>query len=757
MHTSLERIAVIGNALPRRCGIATFTTDLCIALERTLGTAGRVVAIAMNDTPGGYAYPERVRFQVRAAAPEDYLAAATFLNNARVQVTVLQHEYGIFGGLEGAHVLPFLQSLHMPLLTTLHTVLRQPSEAQRAVMDEIIALSDLVIVMSNRAREILYSTHDVLRDKVVMIPHGVPNVPFAEANTDKHLFGLEASKVILSFGLLSPDKGIEYMIQAMPSVLQSNPDAKYIVLGILHPHVQEASPNEYRRTLERLVRDLDIRDHVVFQNRFVSLGELCQHISAADIYVTPYLNPDQIVSGTLAYALAAGKAVVSTPYSYAEEMLSEHRGVLVPFRNARALAEQINALFANPVRSRAMRKRAYLFCRSMVWDEVAERVIEVSKQIVADRAARPRLQMSLLEHSNRTTKLPEPDLRHLRVLTDDTGIFQHATHAVPDHEYGYCTDDNARALITVLRAWSLLKDDRLLSLARVYLAFLSAAFNRSLGQFRNFMSADRKWLEDSGSEDSQGRALWALGFTIAHAPTQYFFNAATRIFNEALGAAARLRFLRAWAFSAIGIELSLTRVPGHTVALRICETLVERLLVGFRENATDTWPWPEDSLTYANGVIPYALLRCGQRTGSQEAVGQGLRALRWLLQLQTGRGECLSVIGNKGWMTRGEQRATFDQQPLEACNLVRACAEAYRITEDAEWRRQAERCIGWFLGNNDKGISLLDPKTGGCYDGLTADGLNSNQGAESTLAWLDALLVMYGLEHLRSGQRHTGC
>jgi len=738
----LNSIAVIGTYLPRRCGIATFTTDLCEALAAELGERCQVFSLAMNDTPEGYRYPERVRMELRAQVAGDYSVAAEFLNINMVDVVLLQHEFGIFGGPAGVNILTMLRKLRMPVITTLHTVLQNPNVEQRKVMEEIISLSDRLVVMSKKAEEILIKVYQVPGEKVVLIPHGIPDFPFVDPNFYKDLFGVEGRKMMLTFGLLSPNKGIEIMIEAMPKIIRRHPDAIYMVLGTTHPQVKRTSGEEYRQRLLQLTRKLRLRENVVFVDRFVPLEELREYIGAADIYVTPYHNKEQIVSGTLAYTLGAGKAVVSTPYWYAEEMLADGRGAMVPFNDPGALADKINYLFDNDVERHAMRKRAYQFCRHMIWKEVARSYIEVFKQVIEERATHPR---PVLKQLTDDLDLPEVDLRHVYTLTDDTGIIQHATYATPNRRYGYATDDNARALVVTAMYYRLRQDNSILPLMQKYLGFLLNAFDEETGRFHNFLSYDRKWLDEVGTEDTHGRSLWALGMAVACAPNNSILGLCARLFDKALPSVEEFTFPRAWAFALVGIHAYLRRFGGDARVKRYREMLAHRLQNLFDKHMSPDWPWCEDIVTYANARLPHALLLSGQWLPNSRMIETGLRSLEWLLKVQTGEEGQLSIIGNSGWFKRNGERARFDQQPIEAMTLIEACLEAYNVTQEGRWLDEAKRCFDWFLGHNDLHQPLYDFTTGGCRDGLHPNGVNENQGAESTLAWLISLLAMHSL------------
>ncbi len=746
-YDDIKSIAVIGNYLPRQCGIATFTMDLVEGLSAEAPDIN-CWTVAMNDRPEGYHYPEKVRFEINQNKLSDYSTASQFINISQTDIVCVQHEYGLFGGPAGSHLLKLLADLRMPVVTTLHTVLKDPAPEYRHVMRKLSELSDKMVVMSRKASEFLKDIYAVPEDKIAFIHHGIHDTPFIDPSFDKDKFGVEGKKVLLTFGLLSANKGIENVLRALPAVIQKHPDVVYIILGATHPHVLKADGDAYRIMLQQLVRELDIGEQVIFQNRFVELKELCEFLGIADIYLTPYPDEAQITSGTLAYAMGTGKAVISTPYWYATEMLAEDRGRIVPFHNPDAMAAQIIDLLGNDVERHAMRKKAYLFSRDAVWNEVSRKYLHLFSEVRQIRTRNPRPRHSYVENIKAITKfeLPEIKLNHLKAFTDDTGILQHANYTIPDRIHGYCTDDNARALLAVAMGQRYLPTNGwgLDALSGHYLGFLLYAYNEKNGRFRNFMTYSRQWLEEIGSEDAHGRALWCLGKAVAFLANPGHLAMSTTLFNQALPAAERFQSPRAIAFCLVGMQAYLDKFSGDSEVRRIRRVLANRLFDQFKSQATDDWPWLEKALNYANGKLPHALLLSGQGMQRSDMIDMGLKALKWLLVVQT-EDKHFVPIGSNGWYAQGGPRARFDQQPVEANAMVEVCVEAYNLTRDHMWFENAAMCFNWFLGQNDLNMPLYDAKTGGCRDGLMADGINQNQGAESSLAWLLSLMTLQKL------------
>ncbi|MFC1652302.1 glycosyltransferase family 4 protein [Planctomycetota bacterium] len=746
-YEGIASVAVIGNYLPRQCGIATFTSDLVEGLSAEAPDIN-CWAAAMNDKPEGYDYPDKVRFEINQHKLTDYSVAAQFLNINQTDIVCVQHEYGLFGGPAGSHLLKLLGDLPMPVVTTLHTVLKDPAQEYHDVMCKLADLSDKLVVMSHKAIHILQDIYGVPEEKIVFIHHGIPDTPFIDPSFYKDKFDVEGKKVLLTFGLLSANKGIETVLQALPTVIKNHPDTAYIVLGATHPHILKSDGDAYRIMLQQLVRKLDIGEHVIFQNRFVELKELCEFLGLADLYITPYLEEAQITSGTLAYAMGTGKAVISTPYWYATEMLAEGRGRIVPFRNPDVMAEQIIDLLDNDVERHAMRKKAYLFSRDAVWKEVSRKYLQVFREVQLSRIRHPRPRHSYVENIKAITKFALPDIKfdHMKAFTDDTGILQHANYTIPDCAHGYCTDDNARALLVAAMGQKQLPTNglRLDFLSGHYLRFLLYAYNEENGRFRNFMTYSRQWTEEIGSEDSHGRALWSLGKAVALLQNPGHLAMSTTLFNKALRVVENFQSPRAVAFSLVGIHAYLEKFSGDSEVRRVRDDLAERLYGLFLHNASDEWPWLENALCYANGKLPHALLLSGLHMQRNDMIEMGLRSLQWLIAIQI-QDNHFVPIGSNGWYEQGGSRARFDQQPIEANTMIEACVEAYNATRDKSWFDHAVMCFNWFLGHNDLNLPLYDPKTGGCRDGLMADGINQNEGAESSLAWLLSLMTLQKL------------
>ncbi len=753
------RVAFVGNFLPRQCGIATFTTDLCAALAGEYG-GGRLFAIPVNDPESHYEYPEQVRLELEQEDLGSYERAAEFLNFNGNDLVCLQHEYGIYGGPSGRHILALLRKLKMPLVTTLHTVLREPDANQRTVLEEIARLSDRLVVMSELAAKLLHEVYAVPSGKIDIIPHGVPDLPFMDPNYFKDKFGTEGKSVLLTFGLLSPNKGIENVIQALPAILEKHPNVVYIVSGVTHPHIRRREGERYREGLQALAARLGVSEHLILNNRFVSTEELIEHVGAADIYITPYLQEAQIVSGTLAIALGAGKAIISTPYWHAKELLADKRGVIVPFADPDAIAKAVIELLENEATRHAMRKRAYLYSRGTTWPKTARAYMASFQRARFERSLHPRAAQQGDPVMERVDFLPAPNPGHLLKMTDDTGMLQHAIFSVPNTSEGYTTDDNARALIVSIlldRSEKRAGDRDYLALSNRYLSFLWLAFHSDTGRFRNFLGYDRKWLEEVGSDDSHGRALWSLGMVLGSSRNAGLRGAAGRLFEAAVPETLKFTSPRAWAFSILGLQAYLDRFPGDRAIQGVRNALANRLLDIYERTHSETWRWFEKSLSYSNARLSQALILAGWRSDNQRMIEAGMDSLKWLVAEQHRDDKEIFVpIGSSGFFIEGNEKARFDQQPVEACATISACLEVYKLTEERQWREEAQRVFHWFLGKNDLQTSLYDPITGGCRDGLHPDRVNENQGAESTLSFLLALLEMQAAKVTSANELNQG-
>lgn len=728
------RIAFIGTSPPRQCGIATFTGDLSHAMsESAAGVSAS--SIAITDEEQNYDYQPDVIFEIRESEPEDYLTAARILNEGRFDAVSLQHEFGIFGGSDGEFILTLLSHLRVPVVTTCHTILADPTPSQHRVLRKVAAYSSRIVVMAERGRVLLMEVYGVAPEKIDVIAHGIPDRPFHDPELAKVELGYAGRPIILTFGLLSPNKGIEVVIDAMPAILEQNPSALYIVLGATHPTLLRKQGDAYRESLRHRAEILGVDHAVEFLNQFVDQQTLLDFIAMCDVYVTPYLDEAQMTSGTLAYSFGMGSAVVSTPYWHAQELLTDARGVLVPFGDASATGEAIAALLGDDERRVAMRHLAYDAGRSMIWSHVA--VLYLESMAKARESYRPKVVSDLVSlRIKRPAQRTALKLGHFEAMCDDTGIVQHAVFSVPDRSHGYCVDDNARALLLsslLSEAAEIGISDRMTA---SFAAFVEHAWNPDRGRFRNFMSFDRRWLEDEGSEDSHGRTLWALGSCALNDTDAPRRRWASALFAGAMSVTLDFRSPRAWAFTLLGLNDYCTANPHDLHARMLRVRHAENLMDLERHVSKNGRRWFEEGLSYENARLSQALIVTGLSTKVSAFVETGLATLQWLMVQQTAEAGHFRAVGTEGFFDIGEPPKPFDQQPVEATATISACLAAYEATSDKQWMERANRTFNWFTGSNDHGISLVDPETGSCRDGLHVDRPNENRGAESVLCYL---------------------
>ncbi len=717
----IKHVALIGNFPPRRCGIATFTADVYDSL-RAAAPGMTLDVIAMNDGET-YDYPDAVRAEIRQDEIDDYLSVARRLNADKVDLVCVQHEYGIFGGAAGGHLLTLLQAVRAPVVTTLHTVLEQPNADQMRVMRALLRRSARVIVMAERGREILQRVYGADAAHVAVIPHGAPDRALQSTGAMKTKLGLAGREVLMTFGLLSPNKGLESVIRALPEIVRARPNALYLIVGATHPALVRRDGESYRESLQALAEELGVGAHVRYVNAYLDTDELLDHLAAADIYVTPYLNEAQITSGTLAYAVAMGKPIVSTPYWHAAEALANDVGVLVDFNDAAGFARAIAGLLSDDVKREGYRRRAYEAGRATTWPRSARAYLSLFTEAAVDEPRPARI-----------LSAPAPSLAAVQHMSDDCGMLQHGVYAIADRAHGYCVDDNARALILIQKLRALgMADEQAARLERAYAAFVQHAWNDGAGRFRNFMSYARTWCEEIGSDDSNGRTFWSLGETVRGAADPALREWALSLAHRTAPRLADLKPMRTRAFLMLGADAVLDREPYDDTMLRLMRDGAEAILGGLHSFRAPGWRWPEQVLAYDNARLPQALLLAGARLNNNAMTEAGLSTLRWLMGVQTTRAGDFRPLRNETFHKPYQAPLAFDQQPLEAAATIDACWAAYDATGDRTWRAEARRAFAWFFGANELGLSLAAPG-GGCFDGLTRYGVNRNQGAESILS-----------------------
>lgn len=742
------KVSFIATYPPRQCGIGTFTKDLFDSVIRPEGVehTNQGIVIAVDDNGQKYDYPQEVVMSIRQEEQTDYLKAADLINISGVDICILEHEFGIFGGQNGIYILPLLYRLEIPFLVTLHTVLKNPSYNERAVLKEICKLAHSIVVMSQTAVDMLTEEYEIKAQKIVQIAHGVPDIHFNQQAVKKE-FRLSSKKVLLTFGFIGRNKGIETVLKALPEVVNRYPELVYIILGKTHPHVIRHSGEEYRVYLAGLVQRLGLEKHVVFLNEFISQPELFKYLCAADIYITPYTNEAQIASGTLSYAIGAGTAVISTPYWHAKELLANGRGRLFPFQEASSLRDILLDLLDNPEEMENLRHNAFEYGREITWPKIGEKYRQLS---VDAAAAQPGIKERKEQVLNPLT-LPPFQLDHVARLTDDTGIIQHAKYGIPNLKEGYCLDDNARALLMVLMAYKRNKHPLALELSPTYLSYINY-MQKEDGTFRNFLSFNRSFLDETGSEDAFGRAIWSLGYLLGNAPNDAYYQTGREIFFDAVPNFNELRSVRGIANTIVGVCYYLKSNPSDEGMVQVVRDLSDKLIMAFERHQQPDWAWFESILAYDNGFLPLALLHAAEFIKEEKIMYIGLQSMDFLTDITLQNGY-LSIIGNEEWYRQNGQQSAFAQQPLDALAMVLMYHQAYRLTQNQAYISRLYTCFMWFLGENDLRISLYDFETKGCCDGLESYGVNRNQGAESTLAYLIShLTVLEAFEEMTKKQ-----
>jgi glycosyltransferase involved in cell wall biosynthesis len=732
------KLAFIGTYPPRECGIGTFTNNLLNSMlvnneRREHGYEGFVVAL--NDIDNTYKYPEEVKLTIRQEHQEDYLQAVRFINLSGADLCILEHEFGIFGGQNGVYILPLLHRLEIPLIVTLHTILKTPSYNEKAVLQEICKMAHKIVVMSQKVIEFLVSIYNVPEEKIVFIEHGVPDIHFSQEKS-KREFKLENKKVLLTFGFIGRNKGIETVIKALPKVVEKHPDVIFIVLGKTHPNVLRHSGEEYRIFLMRLVKSLQLEKHVIFLNEFINEQDLFKYLSASDIYITPYLNEAQITSGTLSYAVGIGSAVISTPFWHAAELLAEGRGRLFNFNDSNNLTSILTELLDKPEELNELKRKAYDYGRKITWPKTGEKYVALTENILKEGYKVIVKKDTVLDF----LILPPFSLTHINRLTDDTGIIQQAKFGIPNLKEGYCLDDNSRALLMVLMAYRQMKDIRAFELSPIYLSYIHYMQNAN-GTFRNFLSFSRNYLDEVGSEDSFGRTIWALGYLLGNAPNDAYYQTGKLLFFNASPNFENLKSIRGIANTMIGICYYLKSNPSDDTMTERLRNLANILIKHYYENETPDWKWFESLLAYDNGILPLALLHSVEILNDDKITKTALNSMNFLTK-HTLKDNYLSIIGNEKWYKKDGERSAFAQQPIDAMAMVLMYHQAFHVTKDKDYLNKLYTSFLWFLGENDLRMSLYDFETQGCCDGFESYGVNRNQGAESSLAYLISHLTV---------------
>ncbi len=732
------KIAYISTFMPRPCGLATFNSNLKNAIEINLLTKNQgsyVVAINDSDEVDQYHYDKEVKYVIRQQHQKDYIQAANQINNSAADVCIMQHEFGIYGGDSGIYVLPLIKRIEKPLITILHTVLQDPSYIQKLIIQEIANQSSRIVVMAEKAVDFLKNIYNIPKEKITLIEHGVPDYDDSIEKILSKTDLLPGKRVLLTFGLISRNKGLETMIKALPAVVKNHPDVVYTIIGKTHPHILKNQGEEYRDYLKKLASDLGVSKNVNFINKFLAEDELMDYLKAAEIYITPYLNEAQITSGTLSYAVGAGAAVISTPYWHAQELLANNRGKLFDFGDHEQLSSIINNLLTDARSLKNIRDNAYTYGLTLRYPKIGKIYLNLAKEIILENNLKPLVDKFTLN----TDLLPTFTLDYVKRLTDDTGIVQHAKYGIPNLKEGYCMDDNSRALVMALMSYNQFQSKEALDLLPIYLSFIQYMQCEN-GNFRNFLSFKREYLDEVGTDDSYGRTLWALGFMICNSPNNSYKEFARELFFNSLEHLDQLEHLRGFGNSIIGLAHYLKIYPDENLEIKLI-ALADKLVNAYQNNKSENWHWFEEKMTYDNAILPLALLKTYDITKKHIYKEIGLESLTFLDKETLDQGY-YNPIGNDGWFYKNQDKAIFDQQAIETMAAVMMYFQAFEVTEDVIYIEKMFKTYLWFLGENALRIPLYDHETNGCCDGLTPHGINRNQGAESTLAYFISHLTI---------------
>ncbi len=723
LENQTTQILYLSSFPPRECGIATFTRDLTSAVDRKSNPNLKSKILAINDNGSSlYNYNRKVKFQINETDLEDYINVAKKINqDGSIKLINIEHEFGLFGGIFGDYLIAFLETVKKPTIVTFHSIIPNPPERLKRVVKSIFKRCAAVVVIAETAIKIFKEDYGLDVSKIKVIHHGVPTIKFGGTDYMKKMLGLDGRKVLSTFGLINRGKGIESVIKALPKIINKYPNILYLVIGETHPQVRKWEGEHYRNRLIKLTKSLMLTENVKFYNKYLALREIIDYLVATDIYVSPALDANQISSGTLSYALSAGKAIISTPSLYAKEILADERGILVNFKNPAGIAEAIKFLFDNPDAKTKIEEKAFKFSRIMTWPNVADEYLKVYQNIIE------------IQKEDKAFKFPKIKINHLLNLTDDVGIIQHAKHSINDRGSGYTVDDNARALIVSTMHWQKFGDEASKKLINTYLSFLYHAQKQD-GRFHNFMDYNRKFLDKVGSEDCFGQTLWASGYVVSSNLYQNTKITAKYIFDRAVKNVFKIKSPKAIAFGLLGLYYYAQEYPNKDILEKI-KKLADRLVALYAKQRTEEWHWFEEEMTYSNGRLPEALFLAYKTTGDKIYLKVALESLGFLANLVIIDGK-LVLIGHNGWCNIKGKRAYFDQQPVDASSMVQAFLTAYDVTGKEEYYDKAVLSFHWFLGRNSINQPLYDEVTGGCFDGLLPNCVNLNQGAESTICYL---------------------
>ncbi len=725
MTDGKQTIVFLSTYPPRECGIATFTQDLLLLSQKLLGTRVNCKVAALNLSPlDTYKYPPEVEWEIDQNDRKAYITLAQTINNDKnISGVIIQHEYGIFGGEEGEKILSFMKNCRKPMLVTLHTILPQPHPKMKEVTSHIIKLATTIVVLTQNSKKIIEEIYPHSIGKAFIIPHGIHDSKFSDSEKYKKILELEHHTILSTFGLLSRNKGIGFVIRALPEVIKKYPKVLYLILGETHPVIRRKEGEKYRIELAMLIKKLGLKKYVRFYDQYLTLADLIEFLKATDIYIATSTNPNQAVSGTFSYALGTGRAVISTEFAQAKEIITPEVGRLVPIKNSPALTTALLDLLSDEKRLRKMNRTAYQITRPMLWSNVAKQYIHLLMRTVA----------------------PAINLKHLHTLTDEFGLFQFAREAVPNKDFGYTLDDNARALIVCSLLLQQKRSKEVEDLAEIYFSFIKKC-QLPDGSFINYIGHNKVETEQNtreNLEDAQSRAMWALSVVIANKKlSSKMREQAQQIFLLTLKNGGKPQSLRARAFIIKSYAIAQEHLSNEREELvNHIKEHADVLISSLQENSHKSWRWFEQHLTYNNAILPEALLIAGSIIKNEIYTHSGIQSLQFLIK-KTFSSNLYRPIGHSRWYKNLKERSQYDQQPEDPSSMILALVTAYKNTHNEEYKNLAIKCFSWFLGYNTLNKSLYDAESGGCYDGLHADRVNLNQGAESLISYLMANITI---------------
>lgn len=728
----LPEILVLTTYPPRECGIATYSYDLIKSLRNQFVYSFNIKVCALESKKEKHTYNEDVKYILDTSDSESYSNLTEKINNDNtIKVVLIQHEFGLFAGGE-AYFLNFISKINKPIVFVFHTVLPRPDEIFKQKVQHLLNHSSGIIVMTNGASEILTRDYIVEKSKICVIPHGTHLVPHLDKNILKEKYGLQNKKVLSTFGLLSSGKSIETTLEALPNIIKTSPEVVFLIIGKTHPTVVLNEGEQYRESLQEKIINLNLQNHVKFVNKYLPLDELLEYLQLTDVYLFTSKDPNQAVSGTFAYALSCGCPVVSTPIPHAKEFLAGDTGMLFDFGNSEQLAECVNHLLFDVRLRKNIILNGLHKITATAWENSAVAHAKFLQKISGNQIE--------LHYRN-----PEINLDHIKKMTTDFGMLQFSKINQPDINYGYTLDDNARAMIAMCQHYKMTQDPADLKYIRIYLDFI-AYCERPNMHFLNYVDINKNFTAQNAEvnlEDSTGRAIWALGYlvSLSYIMPEELTHKAESLIERCFVCSEITHSTRAMAFIIKGIYYYNRTVENET-SLSLATTLTNRLVQMYRHESSPGWEWFESYLTYANSVLPEALLCAYSMTGNEEYRKIAKESMDFLMD-KTFVKDSIRVISNKSWKIKGEASERYGEQPIDVAYTIITLRKFHDIFKEKQYLDKMEIAFNWFLGNNHLQQVIYNPCTGGCFDGLEETNVNLNQGAESTVSYLMARLMSY--------------